>query len=121
MTDYKPYLQSNGWDTEELYELMQVLDKIRELRYELDCCRRGCYTGALTYVELQAKVNKLAIEMGEAADYICAEWLDNRDQAEIDKEIAEEEAEDEDEDEDEDDRPEWSKYTMEDGQLRYNE
>ena len=89
--EIKAYLEGEGWNADDLYDVIQVLDKIRDLRYEIENCRRGCYTGALTYSELQSKINRLAAELGEAADYIWAESLDARDEREAEEYLREEE------------------------------
>ena len=97
--ELKSYLQENGWNTDNLYDLIEVLDKLRELRYELDNCRRGCYTGALTYVQLEAKVKNLATELKESFDCVWSEKLDEEDEMEFEEEMREEE-DDTEEDED---------------------
>ena len=98
--ELKSYLQENGWNTENLYDLIEVLDKLRDLRYEIENCCRGCYTGALTYAQLETKVKNLAVELKESFDCVWSEKLDEDDEREFEEEQREEEEDDTEEDED---------------------
>lgn len=65
-----------GWNTEQLSNLMMALEKCRSLHYELSNCIRGCYSGAHTYPELKAHVQEIIrmLELGaEDCDYIREE------------------------------------------------
>lgn len=62
---------SDGWDLEES-DLVQVLEKLANVKYEIDNCVRGSYAthGAETYEELADIVKDLANELIDSADAI---------------------------------------------------
>lgn len=62
---------SDGWDLEDS-DLVQVLEKLVDVKYEIDNCVRGSYAthGAETYEELADIVKDLANELIDSADAI---------------------------------------------------
>lgn len=62
---------SDGWDLEDS-DLVQVLEKLADVKYEIDNCVRGSYAthGAETYEELADIVKDLANELIDSADAI---------------------------------------------------
>lgn len=62
---------SDGWDLEDS-DLVQVLEKLADVKYEIDNCVRGSYAthGAETYEELANIVKDLANELIDSADAI---------------------------------------------------
>lgn len=70
------------WNNGNVYNILEVTDKVYDLAYELKNCVRGAYTGCETYEDLQEYVRKLARELEEAADmmeltdYECDECYD---------------------------------------------
>lgn len=62
---------SDGWDLEDS-DLVQVLEKLAYVKYEIDNCVRGSYAthGAETYEELADIVKDLANELIDSADAI---------------------------------------------------
>lgn len=62
---------SDGWDLENS-DLVQVLEKLADVKYEIDNCVRGSYAthGAETYEELADIVKDLANELIDSADAI---------------------------------------------------
>lgn len=62
---------SDGWDLEDS-DLVQVLEKLTDVKYEIDNCVRGSYAthGAETYEELADIVKDLANELIDSADAI---------------------------------------------------
>jgi hypothetical protein len=62
---------SDGWDLEDS-DLVQVLEKLADVKYEIDNCVRGTYAthGAETYEELADIVKDLANELIDSADAI---------------------------------------------------
>ena len=61
----------SGWDDEVIcYNLMQVLDDIYNLSYEIKHCVKGAYTGAETYSELADYISKLADDLKLEAEEI---------------------------------------------------
>ena len=60
----------DGWDENELYELVEVLDDIYNLTYEIKSCVRGAYTNATTYEELADHIEDLASRLEEQAGYV---------------------------------------------------
>jgi len=75
----------DGWNKDELYRLTTALEEAQALSYEINNCVRGCYSGARTYEELKAYVEKLANKFQEAADDIDGAWLDSHDEDEDDE------------------------------------
>lgn len=63
---------SDGWDLEDS-DLVQVLEKLGDVKYEIDNCVRGSYAthGAETYAELADIVKDLANDLIESADAIA--------------------------------------------------
>lgn len=57
-----------GWNNGNVYNVLEVTDKVYDLAYELKNCVRGAYTGCETYEDLQEYVRRLARELEEAAD-----------------------------------------------------
>lgn len=57
-----------GWDTEYLYQVCEVLDEIYNLSYELRNCIRGAYTHCYTYEDLANYVGELGENLVRAAD-----------------------------------------------------
>jgi hypothetical protein len=55
----------DGWDENELYDLIEVLDDIYNLSYEVKNCVRGAYTNANTYEELADHIEDLAARLEE--------------------------------------------------------
>lgn len=62
---------NDGWDLEDS-DLVQVLEKLADVKYEIDNCVRGSYAtyGAETYEELADIVKDLANELIDSADAI---------------------------------------------------
>lgn len=46
----------DGWNEEKLESLISLLGELQNINYELENCRRGCYSGANTYAELGEKI-----------------------------------------------------------------
>lgn len=69
--DLTEAFESDGWELEES-DLVQVLEKLSDLKYEIDNCVRGSYAthGAETYEELADIVKDLANELIDSADAI---------------------------------------------------
>lgn len=63
---------SDGWDLEDS-DLVQVLEKLGDVKYEIDNCVRGSYAthGAETYAELADIVKDLANDLIDSADAIA--------------------------------------------------
>lgn len=63
---------SDGWDLEDS-DLVQVLEKLADVKYEIDNCVRGSYAthGAETYAELADIVKDLANDLIDSADAIA--------------------------------------------------
>lgn len=63
---------SDGWDLEDS-DLVQVLEKLADVKYEIDNCVRGSYAthGAETYAELADIVKDLADDLIDSADAIA--------------------------------------------------
>lgn len=63
--------ENDGWDLEDS-DLVQVLQKLEDVKYEIDNCVRGSYAtnGADTYTELADVVKDLANELIDCADAI---------------------------------------------------
>ena len=57
-----------GWNNGNVYNVLEVTDKVYDLAYELKNCVRGAYTGCETYEDLQEYIRRLARELEEAAD-----------------------------------------------------
>lgn len=57
-----------GWNNGNVYNVLEVTDKIYDLAYELKNCVRGAYTCCETYEDLQEYIRSLARELEEAAD-----------------------------------------------------
>lgn len=51
---------SDGWDEDKLEELIELLDRLYDLRYEVTSTIRGAYTNCKTYEELGRYVSELA-------------------------------------------------------------
>lgn len=66
--DLKESFDSDGWELEDS-DLVQVLDKLVDLKYEIDNCVRGSYAtnGADTYEELSRFVLDLSDELRDCA------------------------------------------------------
>lgn len=60
----------DGWDENELYNLIEVLDDIYNLSYEIKNCYRGAYTNVNTYKDLADQIEDLAARLEEQASYI---------------------------------------------------
>lgn len=69
--DLTEAFESDGWDLEDS-DLVQVLEKLADVKYEIDNCVRGSYAthGAETYGELADIVKDLANELIDSADAI---------------------------------------------------
>lgn len=69
--DLTEAFESDGWELEES-DLVQVLEKLADVKYEIDNCVRGSYAthGAETYEELADIVKDLANELIDSADAI---------------------------------------------------
>lgn len=63
---------SDGWDLEDS-DLVQVLEKLGDVKYEINNCVRGSYAthGAETYAELADIVKDLANDLIDSADAIA--------------------------------------------------
>lgn len=61
----------DGWNEEKLESLISLLGDIQNLQYEVENCRRGCYTGAETYAELGEKVKYLGQRLISEGEDIC--------------------------------------------------
>ena len=57
-----------GWNKGNVYNILEVTDKVYDLAYELKNCVRGAYTSCETYEDLQEYIRRLAHEFEEAAD-----------------------------------------------------
>lgn len=77
--------ESDGWELEES-DLVQVLEKLSDLKYEIDNCVRGSYVthGIDTYGELAVLVRELAEDLIE-----CAYELAEMDEDEDDEQLTE--------------------------------
>lgn len=77
--------ESDGWELEES-DLVQVLEKLSDLKYEIDNCVRGSYAthGIDTYGELAVLVRELAEDLIE-----CAYELAEMDEDEEDEQLTE--------------------------------
>ena len=64
--------ESDGWELEDS-DLVQVLEKLGDVKYEIDNCVRGSYAthGAETYAELADIVKDLANDLIDSADAIA--------------------------------------------------
>lgn len=60
----------DGWDENELYDLIEVLEDIYNLQYEVKNSVRGAYTNATTYAELADHIEDLASRLEEQAGYV---------------------------------------------------
>ncbi len=89
--DLRSWLKSEGWNSDNLDELMEVLEEIRSVKYELDNCVRGSYTGAVTYKELKKSLWRLAEQFSDAVDCISDEYADREDELEYEHLVEEEE------------------------------
>lgn len=70
---YHPINESrDGWndDDDDLYELMEVLEEIYNLQYELKHCVRGAYTNCETYAEIGEHIQRLGERLIEQGEYI---------------------------------------------------
>ena len=81
--------ESDGWELEES-DLVQVLEKLSDLKYEIDNCVRGSYAthGIDTYGELAVLVRELAEDLIECA-YELAEMDEDEDDNEEDEQLTE--------------------------------
>ena len=61
---------SNGWDEDELSELMDILDDIVDLQYEIKHCARGVKTKCKTYDQLGEYIEELGTRLAEFGDSI---------------------------------------------------
>lgn len=79
----KLYEESDGWDLNGFIsdELNEVLSDISRLKYELDRCVRGAYTGCKTYEQLGEYIIELAHTLEDAGSYIQENIDDNFDEA----------------------------------------
>lgn len=70
--DLTEAFESDGWELEDS-DLVQVLEKLADVKYEIDNCVRGSYAthGAETYAELADIVKDLANDLIESADAIA--------------------------------------------------
>lgn len=70
--DLTEAFESDGWELEDS-DLVQVLEKLADVKYEIDNCVRGSYAthGAKTYKELTDIVKDLANELIDSADAIA--------------------------------------------------
>jgi hypothetical protein len=93
--DLRSWQKSEGWDSDNLYDLMEVLEEIRSVKYEIDNCVRGSYTGAVTYKELKKSLWRLAEKFSDAVDCISDEYADRQDELEYEQLVAEEEEDNE--------------------------
>ncbi len=59
-----------GWDTEYLYQVCEVLDEIYNLSYEIKNCVRGAYSNCKTYEELSHYIETLGDDLARAATEI---------------------------------------------------
>lgn len=67
----KRYVKSsseNGWNEENLYDVLTVTDKIYDLSYEIQHCIRGVYTCTVTYENLAEYIIKLGEELQEVGE-----------------------------------------------------
>ena len=90
--DLRSWQKAEGWDTDVLYDLMEVLEEIRSVKYEIENCVRGAYTGAVTYKELKTSLWRLAEKFSNTVDEISDDYADREDEMEYDEMVAEEEA-----------------------------
>lgn len=70
--DLTEAFESDGWELEDS-DLVQVLEKLGDVKYEIDNCVRGSYAthGAETYAELADIVKDLANDLIDSADAIA--------------------------------------------------
>ena len=67
----KRYVKSSseeGWNEENLYDVLTVTDKIYNLAYEIEHCVRGSYTNTATYENLAEYIIKLGEDLQEAGE-----------------------------------------------------
>lgn len=57
----------DGWELEDFDELNETLGSIYDLKYEVECCVRGCATGAKTYEELADHIENLSDRLRNCA------------------------------------------------------
>ena len=93
--ELKRYLAQEGWNTEELSEVLDVMDELRSVRYEIENCVRGCNTGAYTYAELKTVLNRLAEQLTTAIDSIYPGYPDKQDEEAFEEMLKEEEEDNE--------------------------
>lgn len=67
----------DGWNTEKLEDILNVLDSLYNASYEIRNCIRGCQTGANTYEELQSYLKRKAQQLMYTAD-----WMDTNEDEE---------------------------------------
>jgi hypothetical protein len=70
--DLTEAFESDGWELEDS-DLVQVLEKLSDLKYEIDNCVRGSYAthGIDTYGELAVLVKELADDLIDCADELA--------------------------------------------------
>lgn len=70
--DLTEAFESDGWELEES-DLVQVLEKLSDLKYEIDNCVRGSYVthGIDTYGELAVLVRELADDLIDCAEELA--------------------------------------------------
>lgn len=58
----------DGWNTLALSTLVQALEDAQNLLYEINCCVRGAYSGAHSYIELKEYAEKIAARIKTGAE-----------------------------------------------------
>ncbi len=92
--EYKDYLRQEGWNTEELSDVLYIMDILRDIRYEIENCVRGCNTGAYTYADLKNVLKEYTERLSTAVDSIYPDYADKKDEKAYEEMLKEEEEED---------------------------
>lgn len=66
----------DGWNEDKVYCVLQVLDDINQMEYEVRNCIRGCYTGCYTYKDLGEYIKQLGERLAEAGEETANELED---------------------------------------------
>ena len=69
-----------GWNEEKVRDMIDVLQDVYEVQYELENCVKGAYTGCTTYQDLGAYLKELAGRLSAEADGIAEQEEDPEDE-----------------------------------------
>lgn len=59
-----------GWNEDIWYDVMETLDELARVQYELKNCVKGAYTYCETDEQLADHIKKLAEKLAEQVEYI---------------------------------------------------